>query len=68
MAGIADTHRLITSLTQKGFSKEQAEGISDAINEIDFSALATKNDIEKLKLELTIRLATGLYGKTLVFS
>lgn len=56
MAIVADTHRLITTLTQRGFTEEQAEAITDAIQEIDLDDLATKSDLEKLDLRLTIKL------------
>lgn len=49
---IRDTHRLIAKLQQRGFSAQQAEGITEAIREIDASALATKADIQGLKISL----------------
>ncbi len=49
---IRDTHRLIGKLQQRGFSAQQAEGITDAIKEIDASELATKADIKDLQLQL----------------
>lgn len=63
VASITDTHRLITHLTQKGFSAEQAEALVDAVQEIDLSDLATRQDVnefkhqlEKLELRLTLKL------------
>ena len=49
---IRDTHKLIAKLQQKGFSPQQAEGITDAIKEVDASALVTKTDLQEVKLDL----------------
>jgi hypothetical protein len=49
---IRDTHKLIASLQKRGFSAQQAEGITEAIKEIDASALATKADLRELKIDL----------------
>ena len=50
---IRDTHKLIAKLQQKGFSPpQQAEGITEAIKEIDASALVTKTDLQEVKLDL----------------
>ena len=49
---IRDTHKLIASLQKRGFSAQQAEGITEAIREIDASALATKADLRELKIDL----------------
>lgn len=63
MVQIADTHRLIATLTQRGFSEQQAEAVTEAIQEIDLSDVATKREIadvvhqlEKLELRLTLKL------------
>jgi hypothetical protein len=49
---IRDTHRLIAKLQQKGFSAQQAEGIIDALKEVDASALVTKTHLQEVKLDL----------------
>ena len=49
---IRDTHKLIAKLQQKGFSPQQAEGITDALKEVDASALVTKSDLQEVKLDL----------------
>jgi hypothetical protein len=49
---IRDTHKLIAKLQQRGFSAQQAEGITDTIKEIDASAPATKADLKDLELRL----------------
>ena len=65
VTGISDTHRLMTHLTQKGFSTQQAEALIEAVQEIDLSEVATKQDVtlikhelEKLELRLTLKLGT----------
>lgn len=49
---IANTHRVISKLQQHGFSEEQAVGITEALEEVDVSALATKLDLRDLKISL----------------
>lgn len=44
---IRDTHKLIAHLQKRGFSAQQAEGITEAIKEVDASSLATKDDINQ---------------------
>ncbi len=53
---VADTHKVITNLQAKGFSKEQAEGVTQALQELDLREFATKADLkaELAKLENTI--------------
>ena len=57
---IRDTHRLVGKLQQRGFSSQQAEGIADALRELDASALATKVDLQELKVDL-IRWMVGTH-------
>ena len=49
---IRDTHRLIGKLQQRGFSAQQAEGLAEALRDLDATALATKADLQTLKLDL----------------
>ena len=49
---IRDTHKLIGKLQQRGFSAQQAEGITDALREVDSTAIATKIDLQDLKVDL----------------
>ena len=49
---IRDTHKLIGKLQQRGFSAQQAEGITEALREFDSSAVATKIDLQELKVDL----------------
>lgn len=52
VTALVDTHRLITTLQNRGFTVEQAEGIADAIEQIDLAALATKEDMQAVRLEI----------------
>ena len=47
-----DTHRFVKHLTEKGFTEEQAEAL--AIEQVNLlnGNLATKTDLEALKVEL----------------
>src|SRR5262245_5224459 len=46
MATIAfDTHKVITLLQERGFTKQQAEALITVAREADLSGLATKDDI-----------------------
>ena len=49
---IRDTHKLIAKFQDRGFSAKQAEGITEAIKEIDASQLSTKDDITAPRHEL----------------
>ena len=55
---ILDTHRLITRLKNRGFSEEQATGISEAMQEIDLSQLTTRADLRELELRITVKLGS----------
>ena len=62
---VRDTHKLIANLQKRGFSAQQAEGITEALKELDTSALATKADLQELKIDLirwltAVLLAHGL--------
>ncbi len=47
-----DTHQLVKKLKERGFSEEQATGITEAVQEIDLSQLATKGDVQELTLAM----------------
>jgi hypothetical protein len=49
---VIDTYKVVTRLQQKGFTKDQAEALVTAAQEIDLSAIATKNDLKDLKLDM----------------
>ena len=74
-----DTHRLITRLTQGQMSLEQAEAVSDALQEAaegSIDQLATRSDIAALRTELkhlkwmigvNMTLVLLILGKLLLF-
>ena len=43
---VVDTNGIVRKLEQRGFSRVQAEGITEALKELDTSALVTKSDLE----------------------
>ena len=47
---VIDTNSVVKKLEQRGFS--QAEGITEALKELDISTLATKSDLKDLELRL----------------
>ena len=47
---------MVGKLQQRGFSAQQAEGIAEALRELDVSALATKSDLQELKVDLIKRM------------
>jgi hypothetical protein len=49
---IHDKYSVIQKLQKRGFSHEHAEGIAEALASVDFSDLATKNDLKDLELRL----------------
>ncbi len=49
---LANTHRIITKLKENGFTKQQATAITEAIQELDLTALATKGDLHKQTSDL----------------
>ena len=53
---IIDTNGIVKKLEQRGFSRTQAEGITEALKELDTSALATKIDLKDELKNLELRL------------
>ena len=52
MATIAiDTYKAIKRLQERGFTKDQAEALVSVAEEIDISGLATKADLQELRLD-----------------
>jgi hypothetical protein len=49
---VIDTYKVVTRLQQKGFSRDQAEALVSAAQEIDLSDFVTKNDLNNLKLDM----------------
>jgi hypothetical protein len=53
-----DTHEFIKTLTDSGFEPRQAEAVSKAFKTASGEAeLATKRDLDTLKMELTLKMA-----------
>ena len=50
---VVDTNSVIKKLEQRGFSRAQAEGITEALKELDASSLATKTDLKDLEIHST---------------
>ena len=63
-----DTHKVITILQEKGYSKEQAEGLLEAARQVDLSELATKADQKVLetKLNLALGLNVAIFAGVLI--
>ena len=51
---VIDTSGIVKKLEQRGFSRTQAEGITDALKELDSSALVTKTDLKIALADQTI--------------
>jgi len=49
---LLDTHRLISNLKQHGFTEDQATGITEAVQQIDLTQLATKGDVREIEMRL----------------
>jgi len=49
---VLDTHKVITRLKDRGFTEQQATGVTEVIQEIDLSEVATKSDLQHLKVDL----------------
>ena len=57
---IIDTNGIVKKLEQRGFSRSQAEGITDALKELDTSKLATKADLEVALAKQTVTIITWM--------
>ena len=72
MNTLIDTHRLISDLKQRGFTDQQAEGITEAIKAHELGHLATKADLRDEIRTLEVRLvkwaAPVLVGQVAVFA
>ena len=54
---VIDTNGIVKKLKQRGFSRTQAEGITEALKELDTSSLTAKSDVEDAvqSLQLAMR-------------
>lgn len=48
-----DTYKVVQLLQSKGYTKKEAEGFIEAIQEITLSGVATKQDISDLKQDIS---------------
>ena len=63
MATIAiDTHKVISRLQERGFTKTQAEALVSVAQEIDLSSFATKADLKDALQDFEVRLYRFLAG------
>lgn len=63
---VADTHKLIQTLQDKGYTKEQAEGFAHVLRDLDLSDLATKADLSRLENNIIKWLIGVLIAQTAV--
>ena len=49
---VIDTNGIVKKLEARGFSRAQAEGITEALKELDTSTLATKADLRELEMRI----------------
>lgn len=49
---VKDTHQLVNFLQKKGYSKEQAEGFVEAVNEFELDDIAKSDQIKDLDIQI----------------
>jgi len=59
---VIDTNGIVKKLEQRGFSRTQAEGITEALKELDTATLVTKQDLHEAIRNLELRLYKHLAG------
>jgi hypothetical protein len=47
-----DTYKVVNLLVSKGYTKDEAEGFIEAIQEVTLSGVATKQDVDDVKHDL----------------
>jgi hypothetical protein len=62
---VIDTNGIVKKLEQRGFSRAQAEGITEALKELDTSQLVTKTDLEIALADQTITILKWMTGMLL---
>ena len=65
---VIDTYKVVTRLQQKGFSKDQAEALVSAAQEIDLSAFVTKNDLKDQLKDLKLDMIKWMVGTQLAYA
>ena len=61
---VLNTNSVIKKLEQRGFSRAQAEGITDALKELDTSSLVTELDLTDAVHLLKVDLEKALHRQT----
>jgi hypothetical protein len=59
---VIDTNGIVKKLEQRGFSRAQAEGITEALKDLDTSRLVTKSDLELALAKQTVAIITWMTG------
>jgi hypothetical protein len=53
---VIDSTNIVKKLEQRGFTRTQAEGITEALKELDTAALVTKADLKDALRDFEVRL------------
>jgi len=59
---VIDTNGIVKKLEARGFSRTQAEGITEALKELDTSTLATKTDLKDAMRDQAITIIKWMTG------
>ena len=59
---VIDTNGIVKKLEAKGFSRTQAEGITEALKELDTASLVTKSDLKLALADQTVTIIKWVTG------
>ena len=59
---VIDTNSIVKKLEQRGFSRTQAEGITEALKELDTASIVTKADLELALANQTVTIIKWMTG------
>ena len=59
---VIDTNGIVKKLEQRGFSRTQAEGITEALKELDTASLVSKADLELALANQTVTIIKWVTG------
>jgi hypothetical protein len=59
---VIDTNGIVKKLEQRGFSRTQAEGITEALKELDTASIVTKADLELALANQTVTIIKWMTG------
>ena len=51
---VIDTYRISQKLQSKGYTKDQAEGFIETLQDLDLESFATKEDIRSIKADIDL--------------